>query len=130
MNEYYRDENYRNYRNYRENYRDENYRDDEYDDDDYRSYRNYRDYRENNRSNRGGRSNRSNRDRYGRNYRTQDDFYGMLYELVEEGMELARAYEDAGEMTNNSKDKSTLMKIAEREKEHYRAVKEILEKGM
>ena len=121
MNEYYRDD-----RDYRENYRSDNYRDD-YRDDSYRDdYRNYRGYRESYRDRYG----RNYRDRYGRNYRSQDEYHMILNELVEDGMEMSRNYEDAADMTNNSKDKNTLMKISEREKEHYRAVKEILEKGM
>ena len=54
----------------------------------------------------------------------------MLEEAVGTGMELARMYEDMAEMVTNSKDKSSLMKIAEREKEHYRMVKEMLERTM
>ena len=121
---YYRDDDYR-----EDSYRYDNYRDMR--DTDYRDDKNYRDnYRDSYRGNYRDRYGRNYRDRYGRNYRTQEDYHMILGELVEDGMELSRAYEDAGEMTNNSKDKSTLMKIAEREKEHYRAVKEILEKGM
>lgn len=108
MDEMYRDEDYRNYRNYRGDYRGD--------------YRNYRDYREDYR--RGG-----NRRSY-RNYREKEEYYDMLTEAMEDGMELSRLYEDVSEMATNSKDKSSLMKIAEREKEHYRAVKEMLEHSM
>jgi hypothetical protein len=119
MDENYRDDNYRD--SYREDYR-ENYRD-------YRNYRdNYRD--EYGRNQRNMRNYRNYRDRYGRNYRSQEDYYACLEDVVEDGMELARAYEDVSEMATNSKDKQMLTKIAEREKEHYRTVKEMLEKGM
>lgn len=111
MNDNYRDD-YR--EDYRNNYR--NYRDD------------YRDYRGNYRG--------DYRDRYGRNYRNSrnyrehEEYYTMLSDIVDDGMELARAYEDVCEMVTNTKDKNTLMKIAEREKEHYRTVKEMLERNM
>lgn len=54
----------------------------------------------------------------------------MLGEVIEDGMELARAYEDVSEMASNSNEKQKLMKIAEREKEHYRMAKEMLESHM
>ena len=120
---YYRDDDYR-----EDSYRYDNYRDMR--DTDYRDDRNYRDnYRDSYRDNYRDRYGRNYRDRYGRNYRS-GDVHGMLSELVDEGMELARGYEEAGEMITNSKDKNMLMKIAEREKENYRTVKEMLEKGM
>ena len=109
----YRDD-YRDYRNYRDDYRD--YRDDYRED--------YREYRYNNRDRYG----RNHRDRYGRNQR--EDYQTMLEDIVEDGMELARAYEDVAEMVNNTKDKQTLMKIAEKEKQHYRMVKEMAERNM
>ena len=111
MDEMYRDEDYR--RNYRDNYR--NYRGD------------YRDYDYDTRSQRYA---RSNRDRNYRNYREKEEYNTMLAEVVDDGMELARAYEEISEMATNSKDKQTLMKIAEREKEHYRTVKEMMEHSM
>lgn len=119
--------------NYREDYRDD-YRNNR---DSYRD--NYRDYRDEYGRNQRDEYGRNQRDRYDRNrrsyrdyrnYRSQEDYYACLEDIVEDGMELARAYEDIVEMTNNSKDKQTLMKIAEREKEHYRTAKEMLEKGM
>lgn len=126
MDENYRHEDYRddyqNRDNYRNDYRD--YRDD---------YRDYRDEYSRNQRDRYGknrRNYRNYRDRYGRNYRSQEDYYACLEEIVDDGMELARAYEDVVEMASNSKDKQTLTKLAEREKEHYRTVKEMLEKGM
>ena len=114
MDEMYRDEDYRGGRDYRD-YR--NYRGD------YRGdYRDYRDYKDDYRRDRNRRSNR--------NYREKEEYYNMLADAMEDGMELARLYEDVSEMTTNSKDKSSLMKIAEREKEHYRAVKEMLDHSM
>lgn len=50
----------------------------------------------------------------------------MLEDIVEDTMELARNYEDVSEMANNQTEKQKLMKMAEREKEHYRTVKEML----
>lgn len=120
MNDMYRDEDYRNnYRgDYRDNYRD-NYRDD------YRSYRDYRDE-----YGRNQRYARSNRERNYRNYRDKEEYHAMLADVIDDGMELARAYEDISEMASNTKDKQTLMKLAEREKEGYRAVKEMMEHTM
>ena len=106
MNEGYREDYRGDYRgDYRNDYRDDyrNYRDD------YRYRRNYR-------------------DRYGRNYR--EDYHAMLEEIVDDGMELAKCYEEVAEMVSNTKDKNTLMKIGEKEKEHYRIVKEMLERNM
>ncbi len=110
---------------YREDYRNNrgDYRDD------YRmNYRNnymgnYRDYRDD-----YGRR-RNYRDRYGRNYRSEE-YTMMLEEVVDDAMELARAYEDVGEMATENSEKQKLMKMAEREKEHYRTAKEMLEKHM
>lgn len=107
MNDMYRDENYRNYRDYRDSYRG--------------------DYRDNYRDDRYARNGRT---RYNRSYREKEEYYTMLADAMEDGMELARCYEDIAEMTSNSKDKQTLMKIAEREKEHYRMAKEMLDHSM
>ena len=109
--------------NYRDNYRD-----------DYRE-----DYREDYRDEYG----RNQRDRYGRNrrnyryyrdyrdYRSQrDEYENMLEEIVDDSMELARAYEDVSEMASNVNEKQKLMKMAEREKEQYRMIKEMLETHM
>jgi hypothetical protein len=108
------------------------YRDDRNYRDDYRDYRDYReDYRdEYGRNQRDRRYNRSYRDRYGRNYRSQEEFSTMLEDICEDGMELARSYEDASDMTNNNTYKNKLMKMAEREKEHYRTIKDMLENRM
>lgn len=117
------------YRNDRGNYRDDyrmSYRDDYRDN--YRggNYRNnymgnYRDYRDE-----YGRNRRNYR---GGNYRSQE-YVMMLEEVVDDGMELARAYEDVSEMATENSEKQKLMKMAEREKEHYRTAKEMLEKHM
>lgn len=73
------------------------------------------------------RSYRMYRDRYGRNYRT-DEYRECLEDIMEDTMELARDYEDVSEMASNTNDKKKLMQMAEREKEHHRYVKEMLEK--
>ena len=101
----YRDD-YR--RDYRYDYRDEYGRNQ-------RDRRNYRDYR-------------GYRDR--RNYRSQDDYVMMLEDSIDDSMELSRTYEDLSEMTNNSNEKQKLMKMSEREKEHYRTAKELLQSHM
>lgn len=69
------------------------------------------------------------RDRYGRNYRT-DEYHECLEDLMDEAMESARDFEDASEMATNNAEKQKLMKMAEREKEHHKTVKEILENKM
>ena len=78
---------------------------------------------------RGRRSNRMYRDRYGRNYRT-DEYRECLEDIMEDTMELARDIEDVSEMATNSSDKQKLTKMAEREKEHHKYIKEMLEKAM
>lgn len=103
-------------------YRD--YRD--YDDrDDYRrDYRyDYRDdYRRRMYDRRGGRRNY-------RNYR-EEDFTEELEKCVEQSMYKYRELEDLAEMADDRNEKNTLMKIAEREKEHYKILKEMLDKNM
>lgn len=42
--------------------------------------------------------------------------------------EQARRIEDVADMVTNPQEKNTLMKIAEREKEHHRTIKEMIEK--
>lgn len=103
--------------------------------DDYRdNYRDYRDYRDDYRENYRDEYGRNQRDRYGRNRRNnrnyREEYITMLEDVVEDGMELARAYEDVSDMASDSAEKQKLMKIAEREKEHYRIAKEILGKRM
>lgn len=111
--------------------RGENYRGGDYREDYREDYRDYRDYRdEYGRNQRRGRSNRMYRDRYGRNYRSNEEYRECLEDMLEDTMELARDYEDVSEMATNTGDKSKLMKMAEREKEHHRYIKEMLEKGM
>ena len=91
---------------------DHDYRDDRYDRYDYRrgrrmdrNYRNYRNYRE-------------------------EDFITELEDCVEKGMHKYREYEDLAELAEDKNDKNTIMKIAEREKEHYKTLKEMLERHM
>ena len=96
---------------------------------DYREDRYYRDEYDRMPHDRSYRYGRSYRDRYGRNYRT-DEYRECLEDIAEDGMELARAYEDVSEMATNSAEKSKLMKMAEREKEHYKTVKEMLQSHM
>lgn len=110
---------------------------------DYRDDRSYRDdYGYNNRMNYRNNymgSYRDYRDDYGRNRRTsyrgnyrnyRDEYSMMLEDIADDGMELARAYEDVSEMATENSEKQKLMKMAEREKEHYRTVKEMLQKRM
>lgn len=97
--------------------------------DDYREdYRDYRDYRdEYGRNQRNRRNYRGYRDR--RSYRSEE-YAMMLEDAVDDTMELARCYEDMSEMASDNADKQKLMKMAEREKEHHRYIKEMLEKAM
>ena len=91
--------------NYRSNYRYD-YRDDYRDYDrrgGRRNYRNYRDYRD-------------------------EDYYTELEECMEDMRENYRELEDVAEMATDPQHKNTLMKIAEREKEHHKLIKEMLEK--
>lgn len=119
------------YRNNRGDYRDD-YRNNRGD------YRNdYRDdYRGGNYRNNYMGNYRSYRDEYGRNRRNyrgnyrSEEYTMMLEDIVGDNMELARAYEDVSEMATDSNERQKLMKIAEREKEHYRYAKEMLEKHM
>lgn len=100
----YDDRDYRNYRddrNYRYDYRDDRY-----------SYRNYRDY-----DRRGGR----------RNYREQD-YYEELEMTMEDVREQYRKLEDLSEMAHKPEDRETIMKIAEKEKEIYNYLKQMMEK--
>ena len=93
---------------------------------DYRDYRNYRDYRDE--------YGRNQRDEYGRNRRSyrnyRGDYIEMLEEIVDDTMKLTRAYEDIADMTGNQAEKQKIMKMAEREKEHHRMIKDILENKM
>ena len=113
---------YSNREDYRDNYRDD-YRDDYMDyrrnyRDDYRDYRDYRNYRDYDR--RGGRRNY-------RNYR-EDDYYGELEMIMEDMREDSRKLEDISEMAHNQQDKTMLIKLAEKEKENYKYIKQMMEK--
>lgn len=96
---------------YRRDYRD-SYRDD-YRDDYRRDYR--RDY-----DRRGGRRNY-------RNYR-EENYYEELENCMHELKEYSRALEDLADMTDDPQDRNTLMKIAQREKEHHMNLKQMMEK--
>ena len=97
------------YGNNRENYRD-----------DYRDYRDYRDY-----DRRGGRINNRNY----RNYREQD-YYEEIEMLMEDMREQYRKLEDVSEIAHNQQDKNMIMKIAEKEKENYNYLKQLVNKQM
>ena len=116
-NRYY-DENIHGNMGYRENYRDD-YREDYRDD--YRNYRDY-DYRRDY-DRRGGKIN--NRDY--RNYRG-GDYYEELEMTMEDMREQYRKLEDISEMATNQQDKNMLMKIAQKEKENYSYIKQLVEK--
>lgn len=105
---------YANRGDYRDDYRD--YRGD------YRDYRDYRDdYRDYDR--RGGRIN----NRGYRSYREQD-YYEELGMVMEDMRESSRKLEDVSEMAHNAQDKSMLMKLAQKEKENYNYIKQMMEK--
>ena len=119
-NRYY-DENIHGNMGYRENYRDD-YREDYRDD--YRNYKDY-DYRRDY-DRRGGKIN--NRDyRNYRNYRG-GDYYEELEMTMEDMREQYRKLEDISEMATNQQDKNMLMKIAQKEKENYSYIKQLVEK--
>lgn len=94
------------------------YRDD-YDDRNYRYDRDYRDYRDYDR-----RDNRRDYRNY-RNYR-HEDFYGELEMVMEDMREQSRKLEDIADMAENSQDKSAIMKVAQKEKEHYEYLKQMM----
>ena len=98
---------YRDYRDYRDDYRG-----------DYRDYRDYRDY-----DRRGGRIN----NRSYRNYR-EEDYYEELEMAMHDMKGQARRLEDISDMAHNPQDKNMLMKIAQKEKENYGYIKQMLEK--
>lgn len=116
-NRYY-DENIHGNMGYRENYRDD-YREDYRDD--YRNYKDY-DYRRDY-DRRGGKIN--NRDY--RNYRG-GDYYEELEMTMDDMREQYRKLEDISEMATNQQDKNMLMKIAQKEKENYSYIKQLVEK--
>jgi len=99
---------------YRDDYRDRNYRSNYRD-----NYRyNYRDY-----DRRGGRMNYRNY----RNYR-EEDYYEELEMIMEDMREQYRRMEDISEMAHNQQDKTMIMKIAEKTKENYNYIKQLVEK--
>ena len=112
-------------------YDDRNYNDKGYDYRDYRDYRNerdyrdYRDYDERRRDydRRGGKINYRNY----RNYRGQD-YYEEVEMAMEDMREQYRKLEDIAEMADNQQDKNMIMKIAEKEKENYMYLKQLIEK--
>ena len=115
--------------------------DNRYDNRDYRDYRDYdnrdsynmrydnredyRDYREDYRRDydrRGGKINN-------RNYRGHD-YYEELEMTMEDMRQGYRKLEDISEMAHNQQDKNVLMRIAQKEKENYMALKQMAEKQM
>lgn len=99
-----------------------NYDNRDYDNRDYRNYRDYRDYRDYDR--RGGRMNMRNY----RNYR--EDYHEELEMAMDDMREQFRKLEDISEMAHNMQDKNMIMKIAQKEKENYMALKQIIDKEM
>lgn len=112
MEEDYRGGNYRG--DYRGDYRSGSYRDD---------YRNYRDDYRRNYDRRGGRMNNRNY----RNYR-EEDYYEELESCMHELKEFSRGLEDIADMAENPQDRNMLMRIAQKEKEHYMNLKQMIEK--
>lgn len=110
-NRYYDDGMY----GYREDYREDYRRD-------YRD-RDYRDY-----DRRGGRLNNRNYRNY-RNYREQD-YHEELEMAMEEIREQSRNLEDVAEMAHNMQDKNVIMKVAQKEKDNYNYLKQIVNKPM
>lgn len=109
----------------REDYRDDYRRD--YRDDYRRDYRDYRDdYREDYMDYRRDYDRRGGRRNY-RNYR-EHDYHEELEMVMEDMRESSRKLEDISEMANNQQDKNMLMKIAQKEKENYHYIKQMMEK--
>lgn len=107
----YWDERYNNRYDYRDYDNRENYRDDYRED-----YR--RDY-----DRRGGKINNRNY----RNYRS-GDFFEEIEMVMEDMREGYRKLEDISEMAPNAQDKNMLMKVAQKEKENYNYIKQMIEK--
>ena len=119
MNEMETNRDYRDYR-YDNRYYDE-MEHGSYRDSDYRDDHRTRDY-----DRRGGKIN--NRDyRNYRNYRG-GDYYEELQMTMEDMREQYRKLEDISEMASNQQDKNMLMKIAQKEKENYSYIKQLVEK--
>ncbi len=116
-------------------YNDREY-DNRYDNRDYDMRYDYRedyrgDYRTRDYDRRGGKiNNRDYRDyRNYRNYR-EEDYYGELEMTMEDMREQYRKLEDIGEMAHNPQEKNMLMRVAQKEKENYMALKQMTEKQM
>ncbi len=98
--------------------------------DDYRDYRDYRDdynYRRGY-DRRGGRINNRNYRIY-RNYR-EEDYYDELEMTMEDMKEQHRKLEDIAEMAHSQQDKNMLIRIAQKEKENYNSLKQLVDKQM
>ena len=112
-NRYYDEAMHGNRESYRDNYRDDyryDYRD---------SYR--EDYRTRDYDRRGGKINNRNY----RNYREQD-YYEELEMVMEDMREHYRKLEDVSEMAHNPQEKNMIMKIAQKEKENYDYLKQMM----
>ena len=104
--------NYRDYRDYRDDYRDD--------------YRNYRDdYRTRDYDRRGGKINNRNYRGY-RSYR--EDYIDELEMCMEDMREQYRKLEDIAEMAENPQEKNMLMRVAQKSKENYMNVKQMMGK--
>lgn len=51
-----------------------------------------------------------------------------MRDMMDDTRELAREFEDVSEMATNSSEKQKLMQMAQREKEHHKYLKEMIEK--
>ena len=66
-----------------------------------------------------------------RNYRNyREDYHEELEMAMEDMREQFRKLEDISEMAHNMQDKNMIMKIAQKEKENYMALKQIIDKEM
>ena len=113
-NRYYDENLHGNRADYRDDYRDSyrySYRDD------------YRDY-----DRRGGRINNRNYRNY-RNYR-EEDYYEELEMTAEDMKQQYRRLEDVAQMAHNPQDKNMITKVAEKEKENYMYLKQLVDKQM
>lgn len=126
-----RDYDNRGYNN-RDDYRYDNRYDNRYYDDAFygnnrEDYRNYREDYRRDYDRRGGRIN--NRDyRNYRNYR--EDYHEELEMVMMDMKEGTRKLEDVSEMATNPQEKNMIMRIAQKEKENYMALKQMTEKQM
>lgn len=92
----------------------------------YRDYMDEDDFRESNR--RGG--NRRGRGRSNRGYRNyrDEEYYEELENCMYELKEYARSLEDLADMAEEPQERNMIMKIAQKQKEHYNLLKQMLEK--